>query len=144
MAHDEHTVVRAAPLASIGIFILAFVAGLVAAMVLVSALVLAVALLNPLSIFWSMFLGGAMAACSWMPVAFASIFGKRLTKAGAFCGMLFGFLGCFVVKMYSTLTNTTLPCYLDPSVVGVFCNVIAMILVSAVTRVSKEEMEERE
>ncbi len=218
MAKDEHTIVKSAPFAAVGVFVLEFIVGLVAvmvnlanhgmedssrvmiwaamnmlptllgvilltgvlaagissattflsligasfandvfsskekksikigqaAMVLVSAVVLCVALLNPPSIFWIMFLGGAMAASAWMPVAFASIFSKRLTKTGAFCGMLFGFLGCFALKLYSSLAGVTLPVYLDPSIVGIACNIIAMIIGSALTQVSKEEVQERE
>ncbi|MBP3649289.1 MAG: sodium:solute symporter family protein [Clostridia bacterium] len=109
------------------------------AMVGVSLLVLAYAVINPPSIFWIMFLGGSMAACSWMPVAVGSIFSKRLTKTGAFWGMLCGMLGCFVMKMYSTFANITLPVYLDPSLVGMVCNVIAMVIGSALTKVSAEE-----
>lgn len=218
MAKNEHTIVKSAPFAAVGVFVLEFIVGLVAvmvnrvnygmedssrvmiwaamnilptllgvilltgvlaagissattflsligasfandvftsqgkrsirvgriAMVLVSAVVLCVALLNPPSIFWIMFLGGAMAASSWMPVAFASIFSKRLTKAGAFCGMLFGFLGCFALKLYSSLTGVVLPVYLDPSIVGIVCNILAMIIGSALTQISEEEVQERE
>ena len=114
------------------------------AMVIVSAVVLAIALLNPPSIFWIMFLGGAMASSSWMPVAFASIFSKRLTKTGAFCGMLFGFIGCFALRLCAWLFNITLPVYLDPSVIGIVCNIIAMVIGSALTQVSDKEKEERE
>lgn len=218
MAKDEHTIVKSAPFAAVGVFVLEFIVGLVAvminlenfgmedssramiwaamnilptllgvilltgvlaagissattflsligasfandvfvsqgkrsikigrlAMVLVSTIVLVVALVNPPSIFWIMFLGGAMAASAWMPVAFASIFSRRLTKTGAFCGMLFGFLGCFVLKLYSSLSGVTLPVYLDPSIVGIVCNIIAMTVGSAVTQVSEEEKAERE
>lgn len=218
MAKNEHTIVKSAPFAAVGVFVLEFIVGLVAvmvnrvnygmedssrvmiwaamnilptllgvilltgvlaagissattflsligasfandvftsqgkrsirvgqiAMVLVSAVVLCMALLNPPSIFWIMFLGGAMAASSWMPVAFASIFSKRLTKAGAFCGMLFGFLGCFALKLYSSLTGVVLPVYLDPSIVGIVCNILAMIIGSALTQISEEEVQERE
>ena len=114
------------------------------AMVIVSALVLALALLNPPSIFWIMFLGGAMAASSWMPVAFASVFSKRLTSTGAYLGMLFGFLGCFVLRLYASLNGIALPVYLDPSIVGIVCNIIAMIIGSKLTQVSLEEKKERE
>ena len=218
MAKDEHTIVKSAPFAAVGVFIMEFVVGLVAvmvnnsnymmadssrvmiwaamnllptvlgvilltgvlgagissattflsligasfandvfyshgkksisigrfAMVIVSAVVLALALLNPPSIFWIMFLGGAMAASSWMPVAFASVFSKRLTKLGAFCGMLFGFLGCFALRLYTSLSGVTLPVYLDPSIVGILCNVLAMVIGSALTQVSPKEKEERE
>ncbi len=114
------------------------------AMVVTSLVVLAAAVFNPPSIFWIMFLGGAVAASSWMPVALASVFSKRLTKAGAFCGMLFGFLGCFGLKLYASLSGISLPVYLDPSIVGMVCNVVAMIIVSALTRVTDEEKEARE
>ena len=218
MAKDEHTIVKSAPFAAVGVFIMEFVVGLVAvmvnnsnymmadssrvmiwaamnllptvlgvilltgvlgagissattflsligasfandvfyshgkksisigrfAMVIVSAVVLALALLNPPSIFWIMFLGGAMAASSWMPVASASVFSKRLTKSGAFCGMLFGFLGCFALRLYTSLSGVTLPVYLDPSIVGILCNVLAMVIGSALTQVSPKEKEERE
>ena len=218
MAKDEHTIIKSAPFAAVGVFILEFIVGLVAvmvnnanymmpdssrvmiwaamnllptvlgvilltgvlgagissattflsligasfandvfysqgdksinigrvAMVIVSACVLALALLNPPSIFWIMFLGGAMAATSWMPVAFASIFSKRLTKTGAFCGMLCGFLGCFALRLYTSLTGVKLPVYLDPSVVGIVCNVIAMVIGTMLTQVTEEEKAERE
>ncbi len=218
MAKDEHTIIKSAPFAAIGVFILEFVVGLVAvmvnisnykmadssrvmiwaamnllptmlgvilltgvlgagissattflsligasfandvfyshgkrsinigriAMIIVSGGVLMLALLNPPSIFWIMFLGGAMAASAWMPVAFGSILSKRLTKTGAFCGMLFGFLGCFVLKIYSSLSGKSLPVYLDPSVVGIGCNIVAMVIGSSLTQVTKEEKEERE
>lgn len=108
-------------------------------MVMTSGIVLMVALLNPPSIFWIMFLGGAIASSSWMPVALASIFSKRVTKTGAFCGMLFGFLGCFALRLYSALAGVTLPVYLDPSIVGIVCNVIAMYIGSKLTKVTEEE-----
>ena len=113
-------------------------------MVIVSAVVFALAVFNPPSIFWIMFLGGAVAASAWMPVAVASIFSKRVTKAGAFCGMLFGTLGCFGLKLYTSLMGIALPVYLDPSIVGIVCNVAAMVIVSALTRVTEEEKAARE
>ncbi len=218
MAKDEHTVVKAAPISAIGVFVLEFIVGLTAvmvnlsnykmadssqvmiwaamnmlptvlgvilltgvlaagissattflsligssfandvvtskkknfirngqiAMVIASTAVLVIAVLNPPSIFWIMFLGGAVAASSWMPVAFASIFSKRLTKAGAFCGMLSGFLGCFLLRLWASLTGTTLPVYLDPSIVGIVCNIVAMVIGTALTRVTPEEKAARE
>lgn len=108
-------------------------------MIAVSVLVLILAIKNPPEIFWIMFLGGAIAASSWMPVALASIFSKRLTRTGAFCGMLFGFLGCFALRLYTSLSGVSLPVYLDPSIVGIACNVIAMGIGSALTKVTDEE-----
>lgn len=113
------------------------------AMIIASLIVLLVAIFNPPAIFWIMFLGGAIVASSWMPVAVAAIFSKRLTKMGAFCGMLVGFIACFALRLYASLFHVSLPVYLDPSLVGIVCNVIAMIIGSLLTQVTEEEVEAR-
>ncbi len=114
------------------------------AMVAAGIIVALVALYNSPSIFWIMFLGGAIVAASWMPVAVACIFSRRVTKTGAFAGMLFGFLGCFCLRLYTALSGTSLPAWLDPSIVGMVLNVVAMTIGSALTQVTKEEKEARE
>ncbi len=114
------------------------------AMIIASVIVLLVAIFNPPAIFWIMFLGGAIVASSWMPVAVASVFSKRLTKTGAFSGMLVGFIACFALRLYASLFHVSLPVYLDPSLVGIICNVIAMIVGSLLTQVTEEEVKARE
>lgn len=113
------------------------------AMAVVSAVVLLLALLNPPQIFWIMFFGGAIVASSWMPVAVASIMSKRVTKTGAFCGMLTGFIVCFVLKLVFNIASISAPAYLDPTVLGIVANVIAIVIGSALTKVTKEEKEAR-
>lgn len=113
------------------------------AMVIACAAVLVLAVLNPPQIFWIMFFGGSIVASSWMPVAVASILSKRVTKAGAFWGMLMGFVGCFAVKMYASIAGASLPVYLDSTVVGMVCNVCAMIIATLLTKVSEEEKNAR-
>lgn len=112
-------------------------------MVVVSAIVLVLTLTNPPQIFWIAYLGGSIVSASWMPVALASILSKRLTKTGAFCGMLVGFITCFSLKLYSNVAGITLPVYLEPSFVGMILNCVAMVVGSAVTKVSQEEMDAR-
>ena len=58
--------------------------------------------------------------------------------------MLFGFLGCFALRLYASLAGVTLPVYLDPSIVGIVCNVIAMYIGSKLTQVTEEEKAARE
>lgn len=108
-------------------------------MVAVSVVILLLAVLNPPQIFWIMFFGGAIVASSWMPVTIASILSKRVTKVGAACGMLAGFVGCFAVKMLTVFVDITLPVYLDATVVGMVMNVIAMVIGSCFTKVTEEE-----
>lgn len=114
------------------------------AMVVVAIIVTVIALINPPAIFVVMYLGGAMMASSWMPVAVGSVFSKRLTKTGAFCGMLAGFAGTFLLKILSFLLKLDLPVYLDPSFVGIMLNILGMVIGSACTQVTKEEKDERE
>ena len=112
-------------------------------MIAVSAVVLLLAVFNPPQILWIMYFGGAIVASAWMPVALASVLSKRITKTGAFTGMLCGFLGCFALKLYSNMSGTTLPAVLDPVIIGIVLNVIGIIAGSAATRVTEEEKEAR-
>ena len=114
-----------------------------AAMAAAALAVLALAVTNPPSIFWIMYLGSAIVASSWMPVALASVFSARVTKTGAFCGMLTGFVSYFAVRLYVALSGASLPVYLDPAIVGMVCNVTAMAIGSALTRVTDEERARR-
>ncbi|MBQ3693903.1 MAG: sodium:solute symporter family protein [Synergistaceae bacterium] len=113
-------------------------------MIIISVIVFAIAVQNSPAIFWVMFFGGAIIAASWMPVAFASILSSRVTRAGAFAGMLAGFLGCFVVRLYTALNSITLPPYFDPALIGMVLNFIAMIAVSYFTQVTPEEKAARD
>lgn len=114
------------------------------AMVVASGVTVVFAVINPPSIYWIMLLGGAIAACSWMPVAVASIFSKRVTKTGAFFGMFFGFFSCFALKLYSSIAQISLPFYLDPGMVGIICNIVALVIGSALTQVTPQEKAARE
>ncbi len=113
------------------------------AMMSASLIVLFLAVYNPPAIFWIMLLGVAIIASSWMPVAVAAVFSKRLTKTGAFCGMLTGFLSCFALRLYASIFHITLPIYLDPGIIGTAFNVIAMTIGSLLTKVTEDEKNAR-
>jgi Na+/panthothenate symporter len=113
------------------------------AIIITSLIVLLLAWFNPPQIFWIMFLGATVIACSWFPVCIASIWSKRITKTGAFCGMLSGFIGCAGMKIISSVTNVTLPLFLDPFIVGLVMNILAMIIASSLTTISDNEKEIR-
>ena len=113
-------------------------------MLIVAVIVCLLGVFNPPQIFWVLYFGGAIVASSWMPVSIASIVSKRVTKVGAFAGMATGFLVCFVLKLVFNLGNISYPAYLDPTLLGIVANIIAMIIGSAVTKVTEEEKEVRE
>jgi Na+/proline symporter len=114
------------------------------AMVITSILVLVFCIINPPALFWIMLFGGSIVAASWMPVALASVISRKVTKAGAYAGMLVGFILCFSIRLYTATTGTVLPVWMDHALVGMVANTLVMILVSAFTRVTEEEKEERE
>lgn len=109
------------------------------AMVIVSIVVLLLAVFNPPQILWIMYFGGAIVASAWMPVALASVLSKRVTKTGAFVGMLVGFCGCFALKLYSNIFDVTLPAVCDPVIIGIILNIIGIVIGSALTKVTEEE-----
>lgn len=99
---------------------------------------------QPPQIFWITYLGATIVACSWLPVAIASIWSKRVTKVGAFCGMLVGFIVSAVMKIGVSVAGVTLPIYFDPFFIGLGSGIIAMIIGSALTKVTEKEKAERE
>lgn len=99
---------------------------------------------QPPQIFWITYLGATIVACSWLPVALASVWSKRVTKHGAFWGMLIGFLVSSIMKIGVSIYNITLPIYFDPFFVGLGAGVIAMVIGSTLTQVTEEERKQRE
>ena len=113
------------------------------AMAVASVIVFLLAVFQPPQILWIMYFGGAIVASAWMPVALASVSSKRITKTGAFVGMLSGFMGCFILKLYSNFAGVILPAILDPVIIGIVVSIIGIIIGSLLTKVSEEEKNER-
>lgn len=112
------------------------------AIIVVVILVMVLAYFNPPQIYIIMLLSGTVVVCSWFPVCIASVWSKRVTKTGAFCGMLFGFVGCATMKIIGSFVS--LPIYLDSFVVGLVANILGMTIGTALTSVSDKEKQERE
>ena len=113
------------------------------AILVAAVIVLVLCVLNPPAIFWITYLGATIIACSWMPVAIASIWSKRVTKTGAFCGMLVGFIVSSIMKIFVSAQGITLPIYFDPFFIGLASNICAMIIGSALTKVTDAEKRQR-
>ena len=111
--------------------------------VLVAVVICLLCIFNPPQIFWITYLGATIVACSWLPVALASIWSKRVTKTGAFCGMLTGFLVGSIMKIYTAANHISLPIYFDSFFVGIAAGIIALIIGSACTKVTEKEKQER-
>lgn len=114
------------------------------AILIVCVIVMVLAYFNPPQIYVVLLLSGTVVVCSWFPVCLASVWSKRVTKTGAFAGMLLGFVGCATMKIISAVGGISLPIYLDSFVVGLIANILGLVIGSAVTQVSPEEKSARE
>lgn len=111
-------------------------------MLVCSLIILAIAYFNPPQIFIIMYFGGTVIAASWGVVAIGSIWSKKMSKSGAFLGMLLGFIGCAVAKIISGFFDSW-PIFLDPFIIGVLLSVIGVIIGSKLRPATDEEKEER-
>ena len=114
------------------------------AVLIVGVVICLLCIYQPPQIFWITYLGATIVACSWLPVAIASVWSKRVTKTGAFWGMLVGFIVSAIMKIGVSVAGVTLPIYFDPFFVGLAAGIIAMVIGSALTKVTEAEKKERE
>lgn len=113
-------------------------------MVAIGLVVIVLALAVPRNIFWITYFAGPVFASSWGIVAFMSVWSKRITEAGAFWGMVTGFLGNIATNLLSLLGGVELPVYMDPILTGAVISFLTVITVSGTGAVSIEEHEFRE
>jgi Na+/proline symporter len=115
------------------------------AMFLISLVALATAYLLPQGkLFWVTYFAGTLFASSWGPVAFMSVWSKRITESGAFWGIIVGLLGNVVTNSLALLHVVDLPVFLDPILVGVVLSYITVEWVSSKGKVTEEEHALRE
>lgn len=109
----------------------------------IGVLVLILALVVPPRIFWITYFAGTVFASSWGPVAFMSVWSRRITANAAFWGIIVGFGGNIVTKALSYFGVIALPVWADPIIIGATLSTVAIVLVSRRGTVSKEEQQNR-
>lgn len=95
-------------------------------------------------LFWITYFAGTLFASSWGPVAFMSVWSRRITEAGAFWGIVAGLAGNVVTNAVALLGLVELPVFFDPILVGVVLSYLTVELVSLTGRVSEREHARRE
>lgn len=111
----------------------------------VSVIITLVAVWNPPQIFWIMQFGTTVVAAAYLPVAIASVWDRRVTKKGAFFGMLTGFCVNFILKIYTLTTGAKLPVYFDPFLAAIVLNIIVLKAVSYFDgNITQAEIRQRE
>jgi len=93
----------------------------------------------PPRIFWLMLFIGTVFASSWGPVAFMSIWSKRITAAAAFWGIVTGFVFNVVPAALEYLGLISLPSYFNPALIGAVVSLVTILVVSRLGRVTRAE-----
>ena len=106
-----------------------------------SLVVLGLSLILPPNVFWIMLFIGTVFASSWGPVGFMSIWSRRITAAGAYGGMVAGFLGNVVPAALQQADLIALPSYLDPALLGTAASIAAIVSISRRGRPSHAEQQ---
>ena len=111
---------------------------------LVGVATLVLAMFVPPDIYWITNFVGPMFAAVWGPVAFMSVWSKRITEPGAFWGMVAGFVSFVGSRALATLGVVELPAIMNPILVGFVISLVTALLVSRQTEVSDAEASYRD
>jgi Na+/proline symporter len=112
-------------------------------MLAVGAVVLLISLFIEPNIFWLTYFAGTVFASSWGPIAFMSIWSDRITASAAFWGMISGFVGNVIPKLFDTWGLIDLPTILDPFVIGAVISLVVICTISKYTQVTEKQREYR-
>lgn len=114
------------------------------AILVTSVVVIVLASATPPAVFWITQFAGPMFAAAWGPIAFASIWSKRVTEPAAFWGMLAGLSCLITTKSLQVFGQVFFPSYLDPLLISAVLSMLTIVVVSTQTRVSDGEAEYRD
>ena len=105
----------------------------------IGLLTLLLAYLVPPRIFWITYFVATVFASSWGPVAFMSVWSRRITADGAFWGIVVGFAGNVVPKALVLWEVISLPVWADPIILGGLLSIVSIVWVSRRGVVTPEE-----
>lgn len=105
----------------------------------ISLVSLILAYYNPPAIRIISWFASTIIAASWGPVAFASVWSKKVTEKGAYWGMLLGFAGMLAAQAVNNLTSISLTGVFHPFFIGIYLNLIGIYFGTKTSTVSKEE-----
>ncbi len=106
---------------------------------IVGAVTLAIALNVEPNIFWLTYYVGTVFASSWGPVAFMSVWSKRITANAAYWGIITGFAGNVIPRFLDSLGIINLPSYLNPILIGGVISLFVVVFISRQGSVSEAE-----
>jgi Na+/proline symporter len=113
------------------------------AMILSGLVVLVVTIYPPPAVMWIGFFAATVFAASWAPVAFSSIYSKKVNEPAAFWSIVLGAIGVVGAQLINTFIYS-LPIYLEPVIIGVVLSLVALYIGTVKGKVTKEEVSYRE
>jgi sodium/pantothenate symporter len=108
-------------------------------MLVVGVVILGLAFFLPPAILQTTYFAATLFASSWGPLAFFSVWSDRITAAGAFWGIVTGFLGNAIAKLLSVFGIVAFPAFLDPFVIGLSLSIATILIVSKMGRATEAE-----
>ncbi len=108
-------------------------------MLLVGIISLSLAYILPPNIRIISWFASTIIAASWGPVAFMSVWSKKITKDSAYWGMLLGLLGQLLGNFLDEFTALEMKNFFHPFFIGIYLNFIGIYLASLKSKKTKEE-----
>lgn len=113
-------------------------------MLITGVVALAITFVFPPELFWVTYFIGTVFASSWGPVGLMSVWSRRITKDGAFWGIVSGFLANAVPWYFDFIDAITLPSWANPIFIGITVSLVVTIMVSRMGTVTAPEHAYRE
>lgn len=113
-------------------------------MLAISLVVLMVAYIAPPAVFEIGYFAATLFAASWGPLAFLSVYSRRITTRGAITGMCVGFVTVFVLQALVTFSGLELPVYLHPMILGTAASLLSIFAANVGQEPSAEGLEFRD
>lgn len=110
-------------------------------MVLASIVIFFITLWQPPAVMWIGYFAATLFAASWGPIAFMSVYSKKINKDAAFWSIIFGFMGVIIASLLEEI-GLSLPAYIDPAIIGGVLSLLAIFIFSKYgSRVTATEKE---
>ncbi|MGI6065207.1 MAG: sodium:solute symporter family protein [Bacillota bacterium] len=91
------------------------------------------------AVMWIGYFAATLFAASWGPVAFMSVWSKRITAPAATVGILGGFCAVLVCESLNKFVGVSFPFYFSPPIIGGLFSLISVWVVSSMTTVTEAE-----
>lgn len=95
------------------------------------------------NIYWITYFAGTLFASAWGPVAFMSVWSRRITEAAAFWGIIAGFLANITARTIDLLGLIEIPDWSHPILLGALASYLVIELIIRQGEVSAEERSRR-